>query len=231
MKRPLVSILTPTYNRGAFFRQYLKYVRHQDYKGPLEILIADDGTESIEALVPAEARFRYLRLDAKMPLGAKRNLLMAEARGDYLVNMDDDDYYPPTRVSHAVERLQASGLGLAGSSKMYIYNTATQIISVSGPFGPTHATANTMAFTREFAATRQHDPAAQAQEEPSITAGFSLPMVQLDAEKTVLQMQHQANTWDKKGTTQRATTRTLKSFVKDTADRRFYRELAQRSAS
>ena len=39
---PLVSILTPTYNRRPFIAQYLRYIRGQDYRGPIEILIADD---------------------------------------------------------------------------------------------------------------------------------------------------------------------------------------------
>jgi glycosyltransferase involved in cell wall biosynthesis len=34
-----------------------------------------------------------------MILGAKRNLIHKHAKGDILVYMDDDDYYPPERVA------------------------------------------------------------------------------------------------------------------------------------
>jgi glycosyltransferase involved in cell wall biosynthesis len=40
-----------------------------------------------------------------MPLGQKRNIMHSHARGDIIVYMDDDDYYPPERVEHAVDML------------------------------------------------------------------------------------------------------------------------------
>ena len=45
-------------------------------------------------------------VNEKMTLGAKRNYMHRFARGDIIVYMDDDDYYPPTRISHAVETLK-----------------------------------------------------------------------------------------------------------------------------
>ena len=45
-----------------------------------------------------------------------------KSTGDIIVYMDDDDYYPPTRISHAVETLAQNPQALcAGSSIMHIY--------------------------------------------------------------------------------------------------------------
>jgi glycosyltransferase involved in cell wall biosynthesis len=106
MKKPnLVSILTPTFNRRKFIPQYLRNIRRQDYKGPIEILIADDGEDKVEDLIPKNSIFRYIKMPEKKPIGYKRNLLCSEAKGDILINMDDDDFYPARRISHAIEKL------------------------------------------------------------------------------------------------------------------------------
>ena len=38
----------------------------------------------------------------------------SQARGEIIVYMDDDDFYPPDRVSHAVNRLRAKPIPTFG---------------------------------------------------------------------------------------------------------------------
>ena len=45
-----------------------------------------------------------------MTLGAKRNFMHEKARGEFLVYMDDDDYYPPCRIRHAIETLRVPAI-------------------------------------------------------------------------------------------------------------------------
>ena len=57
-----------------------------------------------------------------MKLGEKRNFMHTKTKGEFLIYMDDDDYYPPERVEHAVDTLQKNPSALcAGSSELYIY--------------------------------------------------------------------------------------------------------------
>ena len=57
-----------------------------------------------------------------MLLGKKRNLMHTKCSGDIIIYMDDDDYYPPERVSHAVKTLLKNKNALcSGSSEMYIF--------------------------------------------------------------------------------------------------------------
>lgn len=225
----LVSILTPTYNRRVFIPQYLKYIYKQDYLGPLEIIIADDGEEPIEDLLTKDPRIRYIRLNERKPLGYKRNLLASEARGQILINMDDDDYYPSNRISHAVSKLLKSNLMIAGSSKMYFYNVMDNTISVGGPYGSNHATCATFAFLKEYAATHNFDNQAKAQEEPSFTNSFTAPMCQLDPKSTIVVIEHKLNTWDKSKTAKSPTKLKVKDFIRDINDRRFYKKLVKNS--
>jgi glycosyltransferase involved in cell wall biosynthesis len=74
----------------------------------------------IEDLVKDIPYVKYIRLHKKVSLGAKRNLMHANCSGDILVYMDDDDYYPPTRISHAVSKLTSSSNLCAGSSTIHI---------------------------------------------------------------------------------------------------------------
>ena len=155
-KQPFVSICTPTFNRRPFIRAMIKCFEHQTYpKDKMEWIIIDDGTDKIEDLVTHIPQIKYFKYDKKMALGKKRNLLHEKSIGDILVYMDDDDYYPPERVSHAVNMLLTHPSALcAGSSEIYIYFKHINQMVQFGPYGPNHATAGTFAFKREL--LKQH---------------------------------------------------------------------------
>ena len=105
--KPFVSICTPTFNRRPFIPFMLKCFEQQDYpKDRMEWIIIDDGTDKIGDLVAQHPQVKYYPLEKKLLLGQKRNLMHDMTKGDILVYMDDDDYYPPERVSHAVDILQ-----------------------------------------------------------------------------------------------------------------------------
>jgi hypothetical protein len=113
--------------------------------------------------------------------------------------MDDDDYYPPERIEHAVDRLQNNKEALcAGSSEMYIYFKHIKKMYQCGPYGPNHATAGTFAFkVRLLDDTKYEDHAALA-EEKAFLKDYTVPFVQLDPLKTILVFSHIHNTFDKK---------------------------------
>ena len=201
-KEPFVSICTPTFNRRPFIMTMFECFRNQNYpKDKMEWIIVDDGTDKIEDLIEASGipQIKYFALDQKMPLGKKRNFMHEKTKGSIIVYMDDDDYYPPDRVSHAVERLQQSPKALcAGSSELYIYYKDIQKMYQCGPYGPNHSTAGTFAFRRELLnQTRYEDHAALA-EERAFLKGYTIPFVQLDPLKSILVFSHNHNTFDKR---------------------------------
>ena len=198
--RPLVSICTPTFNRRPFFPFIVKCFENQDYpRDRLEWIIIDDGTDSIEDLVAGIPQIKYYGYKKKMSLGEKRNLMHEKATGSILVYMDDDDYYPPNRVSHAVETLEKNPRALcAGSSEMYIYFKHIQKMVQFGPYGPNHATAATFAFRRELLNQTKYDDDAAVGEETQFLKNYTIPFVQLDPMKTILVFSHVHNSFDKK---------------------------------
>jgi glycosyltransferase involved in cell wall biosynthesis len=198
--KPFVSVCTPTFNRRPFIEHMVKCFKHQDYpKDRMEWIIIDDGTDKIEDLVCGIKQVRYFKYDQKMNLGAKRNLMHQKSKGQILVYMDDDDYYPPKRVSHAVEMLQSHPEALcAGSSEIYIYFKHIQKVYQFGPYGQNHATAGTFAFKRKLLNDHKYEDNASLAEEKAFLKDYTVPFVQLDPLKTILVFSHEHNTFDKK---------------------------------
>ena len=199
---PLVSVCTPTFNRRPFIETMFQCFRNQTYpKNRIEWIIVDDGTDKIQDLIEASniPEIRYFSLEKKLMLGAKRNFMHKQCRGSIIVYMDDDDYYPPERISHAVEKLQDNPSAMcAGSSEIYIYFKHIHKMIQCGPYGPNHATAGTFAFRKELLnSTRYNDDAALA-EEKAFLKDYTVPFVQLDPLKSILVFSHEHNTYDKR---------------------------------
>jgi len=229
-KYPFVSVCTPTFNRRPFIEGIIKCFNHQDYpKDRMEWIIIDDGTDKVEDLVINHPHVKYFKYDTKMKLGKKRNLLHEKSKGDIIVYMDDDDYYPPQRVSHAVQKLQEHPEALcAGSSEIYIYFKHIQKMYQFGPYGPNHATAGTFAFKRKLIENRYDDEACLA-EEKSFLKDYTVPFVQLDPKKVILVFSHEHNTFDKRKLLDnphpnfvKESTKTVDEFVKEKELKEFY---------
>jgi len=197
---PFVSICTPTFNRRPFIPIMIRCFAIQDYpKNRIEWIIIDDGTDPIDDLVKDIPQVKYYRYTEKMTLGKKRNLMHEKSSGEIIVYMDDDDYYPPQRISHAVETLLANPKALcAGSSEMHCYFKHIQKMYQFGPYGPNHSTAATFAFRRELLKQTSYEDTACLAEEKQFLKEYTIPFVQLDTTKTILIFSHDQNTFDKK---------------------------------
>jgi glycosyltransferase involved in cell wall biosynthesis len=197
---PFVSICTPTYNRRPFIPCLIKCFENQKYpKNKIEWIIVDDGTDKIEDLVTHIPQVKYFKLDEKITLGHKRNLLHSKCTGDIIVNMDDDDYYPPERIKHAVNTLLSNEKILCvGSSEMYIYFNDIKKMYQSGPYGPNHCTAATMAYKKELLLETKYNEIQSLAEEKQFLKDYKIPLIQLDPLQTILVFSHNHNTVDKK---------------------------------
>ena len=228
---PFVSICTPTFNRRPFWPYAIKNFYNQDYpQDRMEWIIIDDGTDQIEDLVKDIPQVKYFKYDTKMPLGKKRNIMHEKSKGDILVYMDDDDYYPKERVSHAVHMLQTHPKAMcAGASEIYIWFKHLQKMWQFGPYGPNHATAGTFAFKRELLKDHKYEEHAALAEEKAFLKNYSVPFVQLEPKKTILVFSHIHNTFDKKkllangqNQFQKQSPRTVDEFVKEPDMKEFY---------
>jgi glycosyltransferase involved in cell wall biosynthesis len=234
MSRPFVSVLTPTYNRSKFIPALVECYKSQTYpKDRMEWIVLDDGTEKVgdifTRLTKGIPNVRYIALDEKVNIGAKRNRLNKEAKGDIIVCMDDDDYYSPERISHAVTKLMSQPkIELAGSSELYMYYTDNGEIIKLGPYGPKHCTNGTMAYRSSYKNTHFYDENVTYAEEKSFLDEYIHPMVQLDPLKVMLVISHSANTFNKDSMRNqespyvKKTKLKIRDFIKDKGLRDFY---------
>lgn len=118
-----VSVVLPVGYGARYFRLALNCFLNQTYDGPLDVLVLDNGAESIEHLVPLDARVKYARCP-RATIGELRNKANALVTGDVIVNADEDDWYANTRVAEQVARLQVSGKAVTGWHDLLFYNTA-----------------------------------------------------------------------------------------------------------
>ena len=202
--RPSVSVLTVTQQSRQPSLQILKdLLADQTYPiyewvlvegSPTKELARQNSTflQGLATSIPV----RYIETEGGLPIGHLRQLANRSAQGDIRVVMDDDDYYPPTRVEHAVESLLRSKKRLAGCSPMLMYDYQTQTLTQFPSFGPNHSVSSAMAWTRSY--DGMYDEQARHAEESSFTRGFRAPMVQLDPAHTIIQSSHTQNTYSKK---------------------------------
>jgi hypothetical protein len=122
-KAPMVSCIMPTRNRRRFVPQALNYFLRQDYPNK-ELIIVDDGTDSIAELIPQEKGIQYIRLFTRRSIGVKRNLAAEAARGDILLTWDDD-WYGPDRISYQVRPLLEGRAEVTGMSNTLMLSLPT----------------------------------------------------------------------------------------------------------
>jgi hypothetical protein len=165
----------------------------------MEWIIVDDGFDPVGDLVAHLPYVKYYRYETKMTLGKKRNVMNSKASGSMLVYMDDDDYYPPERVMHAVETLLANPKALCvGTSEMHVYFKHIQKMYQFGPYGPNHSTAATFAFRRELLSQTKYDETCCLAEERVFLKEYTIPFVQLEPCKSILVISHAHNSFDKR---------------------------------
>lgn len=103
--RPLVSVIIPCYNHGAFLPDAIESILNQTYKN-IEIVVVDDGskdnTREVAAQFPA-VKYVY---QENQGLSAARNTGAQNSEGDLLVFLDADDLLNPHALSCNVQYLQ-----------------------------------------------------------------------------------------------------------------------------
>ena len=108
IKQPLVSILTPTWNRAGYLEKVWNGIVEQDYKN-VEWIVGNDGSidETFEVIksLAKKSTFPVRLIDSKIRIGKSRidNLLMRNANGELLIWNDSDDFLLPRALSTLVK--------------------------------------------------------------------------------------------------------------------------------
>lgn len=108
MSRPLISVITPTYNHERFIAECIESVLAQTYD-QWEMLVVDDGStdqtwEIVQQYACRDQRIRVFHQDNKgiWRLAETYNFALAQAKGELVAILEGDDYWPVDKLATQV---------------------------------------------------------------------------------------------------------------------------------
>lgn len=114
--QPLVSIVTPTYNRPDYLQVALKSAVQQTYRN-IEIIVSDNcSPENPQAIIDSfqDSRIRFSRNSKNLGMFANTMKAFKMARGKYVASLLDDDMWAEDFLAKLVPPLEKNpGLSLA----------------------------------------------------------------------------------------------------------------------
>jgi glycosyltransferase involved in cell wall biosynthesis len=94
----------------------------------LEWIIVDDGNEDLKDLFINLKNINYIQIknknkDELISIGEKRNICVENSKYDFIVCMDDDDYYPPESILARIKTLiKYPESGCVGCNSVGVYD-------------------------------------------------------------------------------------------------------------
>ncbi len=105
--RPLISIVTPSFNQAKFLRQTIESILSQDYPNIEYIIIDGDSTDGSQEIIQEyEGRLAYWESIPDKGQTDAINKGFAKTTGKYLAWLNSDDVYQPGALSEAVTYLE-----------------------------------------------------------------------------------------------------------------------------
>jgi len=197
---PDVSILCITKDRRIFM-PLLKYCYMiQSYpEEKLELVIVDDGSDSIEDTLIGVPNVKYVRCDPGLTISQKRNLAVQNAMYDILVTMDDDDVYPNNSVLQRVAMMlmePTKECGFCTTIPCYDITKFASFMNVP----PTHlgmserVSEATLIFTKKFWEDRHFEDSVQIGEGNAFIHGREQMCREISPQEVIVSLIHPRNT-------------------------------------
>ena len=111
--KPLVSIITPSYNVSKYIGAAIDSVLAQTYSN-WELLITDDAStddtvDIVNGYVEQDSRIHLYQLENNCGAGIARNNSVAYAQGRYIAFLDADDWWYPNKLEIQLQFMLSNG--------------------------------------------------------------------------------------------------------------------------
>ncbi|MFV8368812.1 glycosyltransferase family 2 protein [Flavobacterium sp. LB2R40] len=114
MEKPLVSIITPSFNSEKFILETMKSILNQTYKNWEMIIVDDCSTDQtvsiIKEISKQDNRIKLFQLETNSGTGIARNTALDKATGKYISFLDADDLWKPQKLERQMEFLKQYNL-------------------------------------------------------------------------------------------------------------------------
>ena len=134
----LVSVIIPTHNAEKTISRCIESVLNQTYKS-IEIICGDDcSTDNTLSVLASYAEkynnIRYFQNERNSRAAFTRNECIKLAKGEYIAQIDDDDYMDPTRIEKQIAFLNTHPqFSFVGSSMYYFDENGVWKLSTVNP--------------------------------------------------------------------------------------------------
>jgi glycosyltransferase involved in cell wall biosynthesis len=134
LDRPAVTVVIPTHDRAQLLQRAVRSALGQTFAN-LEVIVVDDASAEAARVETFDPRVRVIRLDRPAGVCAARNLGLREARGRWVVVLDDDDELLPEMLRISLEAVHASPrpTPISALSGMAVVNAAGETLDVRFP--------------------------------------------------------------------------------------------------
>ena len=113
MENALVSIITPTYNCGAYIAETIDSVIAQTYTNWEMVIVDDCSTDETAEIVrhytENDKRVKYHKLPENSGAAVARTTAMRLAQGNYMAFLDSDDLWMPDKLEKQLDFMRKNG--------------------------------------------------------------------------------------------------------------------------
>jgi len=122
--KPLVSIVTPSYNCEKYIASTIESVLNQTYSN-FEMIIVDDistdkTTDIIKKYQKKDKRIKLIVLDKKGGASIARNRAIKEAKGKYIAFLDSDDMWYEEKLEKQITWMENNSINFSYTDYEYI---------------------------------------------------------------------------------------------------------------
>lgn len=135
----LVSICVPVYKVEEYIERCSRSLFEQTYEN-IEFVFIDDCSpdnsiailqQIVELYPKRKNQIRIIRHETNSGLGIARNTAVREAKGDFILHVDSDDYISTDAVERLVAKQKETNADIVKYPKKILYKSSTQIEDLS----------------------------------------------------------------------------------------------------
>ncbi|MFD1416316.1 glycosyltransferase family 2 protein [Oceanobacillus jeddahense] len=134
-KKPIISVITPTYNSERFIAETIESVQAQSFSEWEMIIVDDCSTDQTAEIVKSYAekddRIHLTVLDENQGSAITRNTAMDKSQGRYLAFLDSDDLWLPEKLEKQLVFMQDNGVAFSFTQYVRMNEDGTDTGAVS----------------------------------------------------------------------------------------------------
>ncbi|WP_441296495.1 glycosyltransferase family 2 protein [Bacillus sp. FJAT-45066] len=130
-EKPLVSVITPSFNSERFIKDTIASVISQTFNN-WEMIIVDDGSSDntikfVKEVIKHDPRIKLIQLHQNSGPAIARNVALEHAKGRYVAFLDSDDQWLPEKLEKQLNFMQKENVAFSFTGYKMIKEDGSEI--------------------------------------------------------------------------------------------------------